>query len=155
MSAGLVRPPPFSIVDFVERAFAVLEAELPAMHRRLIETLDGARVALEIDAERMTVAFLHSGENGPSRVAVEHGWNLPLDARIATDASTILSVIDGRETLQEAVDRDGLRAIAELEVLQVLLEGLEVFVHGGVRCRTFPPLLLSFRSFVDWRRRES
>lgn len=151
MNAGLLHPPPFSLVEFVSRAFVVLDSELPEMHRRLAETLDGARVALEIESERMTVCFRAAWRDDPSRIEIQPGWNEPLDARIETDAATILGVIDGRETLQQAVDRNGVRAMAELDVLQVLLEGLEIFVHGGVRCRTFPALLQSFRSFVVWR----
>ena len=150
MNADPLHPPPFSFREFVERAFLVLEAELPEMFTRLTETLDGARVALEIEGEKMVVDFRHEGQPGSSRIDVEKGWSRPLDARIETEARTILEVIDGAATLQEAVNRGGVRATAELDVLQVLLEGLEIFVHGGVRCPTFPALLASFRSFVEW-----
>lgn len=151
MISGRLHPPPFSLIAFVDRAFVVLDAELPEMHERLTKALDGARVALRIESEEMTVSFQQARQDQPSRITVEPGWNEPLDARVETDTATILGVIGGHETLPEAVDREGVRATADLDVLQALLEGLQIFVHGGVRCPTFPPLLESFRSFASWR----
>lgn len=151
MRSHLLNPPPFSLTEFVERAFSILDVELPEMHRRLATTLAGVVVGLEIDGEQMTVSFRGASGADPPVVLVRSGFDASLDARIATDAGTILRVVDGELTLIEAVDQGAVRARAELGVLQELLAGLGVFVHGGVRCPTFPALLESFRSFARWR----
>lgn len=120
-------------------SFAVLARELPAAWLRFCARLEGRVVELHVDGERFAVRF------APGAAAIEEASDVA-DARIATTRRTILDVLDARLTLRDAVLRDLLQVVAPLPMMESLHEGILAYVHGGVRCPSFPFLLKRFRS---------
>jgi hypothetical protein len=127
-----------SVLELLAESFGVLAAELPAAWLRFCAALNGRAVELDVDGERFVVRFA----SGTVSIEAPAG---DADARIATTRQTILDVLDARVTLREAVWRDLLQVTAPLTVMEPLHEAILAYVHGGVRCPSFPALLKRFR----------
>ncbi|WP_437968043.1 hypothetical protein WMF04_01520 [Sorangium sp. So ce260] len=123
-------------------SFAALAAELPEAHARVAARLAGLPVAIRVDGER----FVVEGDGGAARVRAAGAEEEPAAAvRVATSRRAILDVIDARRSLAEAVLADEVEVAGALERLVAAREALIAYVHGAVRCPSFPALLERFR----------
>jgi hypothetical protein len=135
------------VASLLAESFAVLAAELPAAYERMSAKLAGQSVSLNVDGERFVVAFAE----GKAQVRVvgegEKGEELSAPVRITTSRRAILEVIDAERSLAEAVLADEVDVMGDLERLVEAREGLLAYVHGAVRCPSFPALLKRFRRY--------
>ena len=65
---------------------------------------------------------------------------------VRTTRAAVQAVLAGRATLADAVRADEVRAEGRLPDLVALLEALEAFVHGAVRCDEIAQLYDDFQS---------
>lgn len=131
-----------SVETLLAASLAVLAAERPAAHARLCARLEGRSVSIHVGEERLLVTFAAGA--GAVR-ATAAGEDPPADVRIVTRRRAILEVLDARRSLAEAVLADEVEVVGELPRLEEALEGLVTYVHGGVRCPSFPALVDRFR----------
>ena len=129
-----------SVQGLLAESFRVLAAELPAAWERFCAALDGLAVEIAVDGERFTVRFVFRA------ATITTETSRPAEARIETTKATILDVLDARLSLHDAVMREALQLIAPLALLGPLHQGILAYVHGGVRCPSFPSLLRRFRA---------
>jgi hypothetical protein len=101
--------------------------------------LSGRSVELCVGAERFHLAFT------PGHARVEPAGP-GADVLLLTGRHVIADVLDARLSLTEAVLTDALEVVAPLSSLGVLHEGLVTFIHGAVRCPSFPSLLARLRA---------
>ena len=129
-----------TVASMLEESFDILVRELPAAYERMCARLAGRSVAIRVDDERLVVAF-EGGRAAVSRIeAADETW-IPV---IRTNRRAIADVIDARRTLADAVMADQVEAIAPLADLADIQRGLATYVHGAVRCPSFPDLLRRF-----------
>jgi hypothetical protein len=140
-SSSATEPAETTVAGLLAESFRVLTAELPPAWENFCAALDGCAVAIHVDAESFTVSFVGRIAHISGNSA---GIALP-DARIFTTRRTIEDVLDARLSLREAVLNDALQVIAPLPVIDRLHTGILSYVHGGVRCPSFPSLLKRFR----------
>jgi hypothetical protein len=131
-----------SVASLLAASFAALAAELPAAHARMCARLSGRAVALHVGEERLLVTFAEG--RGEVR-SLPAGEDPGVDVRIATSHRAILDVLDARRSLAEAVLADEVLVVGDLAHLAEAQEGLVAYVHGGVRCPSFPGLVERFR----------
>ncbi|XXX77463.1 hypothetical protein WMF30_01640 [Sorangium sp. So ce134] len=123
-------------------SFAALAAELPEAHARVSARLAGRAVAIRVDGER----FVVDADGCAARVRAAGAGEEPAEAvRVATSRRAILDVIDARRSLAAAVLADEVEVVGALERLVEAREALLAYVHGAVRCPSFPALLERFR----------
>lgn len=120
-------------------SFAALAREQPALHARMCEQLQGRKVEVCVGAERFLLGF----DPGLARV---EPVGPPADALLLTGRRVIGDVLDARLSLTRAVLTDALEVVGPLASLMALHEGLVTFVHGAVRCPSFPALLARLRA---------
>lgn len=143
-----------TVEGLLAESFAVLAAELPPAWERFCAFLDGYAVEIRVDGESFTVRFAADTATiaGVARIA---GTTLAApaipaapetDALLATTRRTIEDVLDARLSLREAVMGDALHVVAPLAMMGRLHAGILAYVHGGVRCPSFPALLKRFRA---------
>lgn len=130
-----------SIAALLRDSLDRLAREAPRHRARLARALCPHRVEIAVDHERLWVV----GDGEVLRVLSEPPEQGP-SARIATSSATILAVLDAHVTLAEAVERGQLHVVAPLSELDALREALLVYVHGGVRTRSFAPLIDRLRA---------
>jgi hypothetical protein len=136
------------VARLLGESFAVLAAELPAAHARMCALLAGRAVAIDVDGERFVAAF----EGGQARVAsLPAGEDPAAGVRVATGRAAILAVIEARRSLADAVLADEVRVVGDLDRLVEAHHALVTYVHGAVRCPSFPSLLQRFRTLGDDR----
>jgi hypothetical protein len=128
-----------SIERLLMESFSVLEAELPPAWQRFCACLDRHSVELRIDDEAFVVRLIRQRP-------VISAPDADADARIETTRQAILDVLDARLSLRDAVLRDALRVTAPLATVNRLHDGIIAYVHGGVRCPSFPSLLKRLRA---------
>jgi hypothetical protein len=132
--------------ELLAASFAMLAAELPAAHDRMCARLSGRAVEIRVGGERLLATF---GPAGARVVAVgegEEGEAPGVSARIAASRGAILDVLDARRSIAEAVLADEVEVLAPIDELVELMGGLRAYVHGAVRCPSFPRLLARFRA---------
>ncbi|WP_437335482.1 hypothetical protein WME98_25045 [Sorangium sp. So ce296] len=122
-------------------SFAALAAELPEAHARVSARLAGRAVAIRVDGER----FVVEADGGAPQVRAAGADEEAAAVRVATSRRAILDVLDARRSLAEAVLADEVEVVGALERLVEAREALLAYVHGAVRCPSFPALLERFR----------
>ena len=130
---------PPDLRTFLDRSFEVLACEAPGASSRLGHALadldlcviDGdRRFAVRHDATRLVSGALRGDEPVVTRV----------------DRSTILALVDGVLTLEDAVRQDRLFVRASPPLAARVFDALSIYVRGAIRCPSFPALLADFRS---------
>lgn len=146
-SSSATEPAETTVAGLLAESFRVLAAELPPAWESFCAALDGLAVEIRVDAESFTVSFAGriAHISGIAGIGDSAGIALP-GARIDTTRRTIEDVLDARLSLREAVLTDALQVIAPLPVIDRLHTGILSYVHGGVRCPSFPSLLKRFRA---------
>ena len=131
-----------TVEGLLAESFVVLAAELPPAWARFCAALDGRTVEIRVDGERFTVGFAAA----TATIAGGAAASSPVDALLETTRRTIEDVLDARLSLRDAVMGDALRVVAPLAMMSRLHTGILAYVHGGVRCPSFPALLKRFRA---------
>lgn len=131
-----------TVEGLLVESFIVLASELPPAWERFCACLDGCAVEIRVDGERFTVRFAAD----TATIAGSAAASSPVDALLETTRRTIEDVLDARLSLREAVMRDALHVVAPLAMMSRLHAGILAYVHGGVRCPSFPALLKRFRA---------
>ncbi len=122
------------VAALLDESLGMLAREQPALHARMCAQLQHRAVEVRVDAERFFLCVT------PDAARVDTAAR-PSDARIHTGRRAIADVLGARVSLAEAVLADRVELIAPLDTLLVLHEGLVTYVHGAVRCPSFPALL--------------
>ncbi|MCP3100720.1 sterol-binding-like protein [Myxococcus sp. K15C18031901] len=123
-----------SVARLLRESLGVLEREHPVLHARMSARLTGAVLSFEVDDERFHVSFV----SGTARVLPGRGASGLL---LATSKQTLRAVLEARLALEDAVQVDAVRVLGPLELLTSAHEALRCYVHGAVRCPSFPALL--------------
>jgi hypothetical protein len=131
-----------TVAGLLAESFVVLASELPPAWTRFSACLDGCTVEIHVDGESFTVGIAA----GTATIAGGPATPAPADALLETTRRTIEDVLDARLSLREAVMHDALQVVAPLAMMSRLHAGILAYVHGGVRCPSFPALLKRFRA---------
>ncbi|MDC0683647.1 sterol-binding-like protein [Sorangium atrum] len=129
----------------LDESFATLARELPEAYARMCARFAGKTVRIEVDGERFVAAF-ESAAARVRRVGTED--DVGADASITTSRRAIRDVLEARRSLSDAVLADEVEAVAPLDSLVEVLAGLSMYVHGAVRCPSFPRLLERFQGLL-------
>ena len=70
---------------------------------------------------------------------------------VRTTPRAILALVDGEETLLDAVVAGRLDACGAVDALTAAHDGLMIFLEGAVRCPSFPGLMRDFRQWAAAR----
>lgn len=135
-SSSVIEP---SVAQFLMESFSLLAAELPPAWARFCACLEGRSVQIRVDKEAFVVRF---AGGRPVIAAPDEAY----DASVETTRQTIFDVLDARLSMRDAIVRDVLRVTAPLPTVTRLHEGIIAYVHGGIRCPSFPSLLKRFRA---------
>ena len=120
-------------------SFVALAREQPALHARMCEQLQGRKLEVCVGAERFLLDFT------PDSPRVEPAGP-PADTLLLTGRRVLADVLGARLSLGEAVLTDALEVVGPLPSLMALHDGLVTYVHGAVRCPSFPALLARLRA---------
>ncbi len=133
--------PRASTAAFLELSLGLLARERPTNAARFVRAMTGLRARVHVDEER----FVVEGDGRAVRVLRDAEASTRGDAEFRVRRSALLEVLDARRTLAEAI-RDGeLEVQGALETIFRLRAALLAYVHGAVRCRSFPALLERYR----------
>lgn len=140
MSSSVISGP---VAELLAESFTVLAEEVPAAYERMCARLAGKPVQIHVDEERFVVDVGAGGRR--ARIVRAEEEPAP-EALIATSKRAIADVIEARRSLADAVLAGEVHAVAPLDRLVDILAGLSTYVHGAVRCPSFPRLLERFRA---------
>jgi hypothetical protein len=127
---------------FLERSFVVLAHEAPGAYARLHRSF--ARIALcVVDGDRRFAVRCD-----PDRIMTDlvRGDE---DIVTAIDSPTILALVDGELTFEQALRQDRLFVLGAVGQAASAFEALSIYLRGAIRCPSFPALLASFRSSIS------
>jgi len=124
--------------SFLERAMGLIAREKAAVYRRVCQHLAEARIRLVVDGDVVAPRFDARG------FALGEPCEDP-EIALESDRATILAVLDGELTLDEAVWGERIALRGALDDLALFLEALVLVVGGAVRCPSFPELLVDYR----------
>lgn len=130
--------PEASLRVLLQESFDCLEREIPRAYWKMCAALADLSVRVRLDDESVIVSF--AGAHG--RVDTGDGQ---AGAELRTSRQAVIAVLDGRLSLADAVLTDAVVVKAPLDTLERLNRGIEVYLHGAVRSRSFPALLKRFR----------
>lgn len=128
-----------SFAGFLGRSLAILERELPLAYAQMCARATPREVLIEIDGEPVSLAFeaaAHRLLPRPERPAVE----------VHATQRVILDLIDGRVSLLDAVLEERIVMLGGVPDIGAFHDGLMAYLHGAVRCRSFPELLRRYRA---------
>ena len=127
------------IATLLAQALDGLRGGCPGACAAMARRLGASTVRLSVDDETFDVRV----ERGCPRVFHPDG-----DATVwvRTSRATVHAVLAGRCTLACAVRADELSALGPLPALVSLLDALQAFVHGAVRCDAIAQLYHDFQS---------
>jgi hypothetical protein len=117
----------------------MLAEEQPGLYARLCAELKGQEVELHVDAELFWVGF------GPGEARLREAGGIA-DVRISMDRWTVQDQLEARRTLAQAVLDGSVEMVGPLGVLAACHAGFVTYVHGAVRCPSFPSLLERFHA---------
>jgi len=130
---------PPDLRQFVERSLSALARDAPAFYSRLCATLLGRRLLVRGDGEPFALDF----ERGIATIEAPDGSE---DLYLGIGHRTILALVDGEVTLEEALRQDRLVLRGSLTRVADVFDGLLIYLRGGIRCPSFPQLLSDFRA---------
>jgi hypothetical protein len=131
--------PGASIATLLKQAFDVLRGGCPDAYAAMTRRLSRAIVRVSVDGETFDVRV----EQGCLRVLHPDG---DASVWVRTSRTAVHAVLAGGRTLADAVRADELSALGRLPDLVALLDALEAFVHGAVRCDEIAQLYHDFQS---------
>jgi hypothetical protein len=125
-----------SFRDFLVRSLGLLEVEKPRVHAALCRMLAGKELDFSIDRARVVLRFNPALE-------VDDASDAP-HVRVTSDRAAILGVLDGL-SLEDAIVGERVSLQGALEDLVLFHDALLTYLHGAVRCPSFPKLLAEYR----------
>lgn len=128
---------------FVERSVEALEREAPRQFKEMCTALSGRRVGIRSGDEAFSLMFYE--EN----VAIV-GQGPADEVLLEVDRGTILQLVDGTLTLEDALRQDHLEVRGNVERVAEFYDGLLIYLSGAVRCPQFRRLLTEFRSTTPY-----
>ena len=126
---------------FLDRSFEVLAREAPDASSRLGRALAGLHLCV-IDGDRRFAVR----QVGSRLVSDAISGDEPVITSI--DRATILALVDGVLSLEDAVRQDRLLVRASPPHCARVFDALAIYVRGAIRCPSFPALLVDFRSII-------
>lgn len=123
---------------FLAHSMTLLAAEKPQVYGRLCTLLRDREARVTMDGERLGIAF----PAGEFRLLgdVERPF-----IELSSSRTTVVDVVDGRLTLEEAVWGEQLELRGHLDDLVRFHDALVLYLQGAVRCPSFPWLLDCYR----------
>jgi hypothetical protein len=123
-----------SFERFLRRSLEVLSRELPHGYARVVALLGELRVKIEVDDERLgVVADGRDLSVVPSVLAPS--------AVARGSAAALRSILEGRQTLDQAILGDAIFLQGSLLSLAAFYETLVAYFNAAVRCPSFAGLL--------------
>ena len=126
-----MRRAPFS--RFLARSLALLADELPEYHRLVATRIGRREVLLHVDGEDITV------QSFPPRLTLTLKSHAP-DVELWTKRAAISRLINGEDTLVDAILGDRVVLRGTVDDLIAFHDGLMAYLHGAVRCPAFAEL---------------
>jgi len=114
----------------------VLATEKPRVHAAMSTMLDGKELEFSIDGACVVLRFT-------PEIAVTDAPRAP-HIRLGSARTAILEVLDGL-TLEKAVDSERVTLRGAVDDLVLFHDALLTYLHGAVRCPSFPRLLDEYR----------
>lgn len=123
---------------FLDHSLRLLAREAPRSFAAVRDRLRGVAAAIELDRQT------------PVRVQLDaEPWVARSEAgevRAEVDGTDLARLLRGELTIEAAVRDERLHLRGSLEHLLGFLDGLESWIHGAVRCPSFPALYREFLS---------
>lgn len=128
-----------SFIALVRRSLVVLRQEHPVAYQTLCGQLVGELLLVAVEDEEIRLAFTRDvvGE-------VEAPAASPT-TEFRTDRRTLIDILEGRNSLLEAILEDRVYLLGAPRSLWRFHEGLVSYLQGAVRCPSFPPLLAALK----------
>jgi hypothetical protein len=126
--------------DFLARSLAILERERPRHYAALCAAMRDRVALFRVDGPPVLVSF------GEGRATVDPViTRAPVGIESALSKQTILDLLDGELSLEEAVLSDRFFVRAPVSELHVFFQALLHYLRGAVRCPSLPTLLAAYR----------
>jgi SCP-2 sterol transfer family protein len=123
---------------FLSNSIHLLEKESRENFLRLNARLGGLRAKISDGSQTQIVYF-------DDRRLVVVPFSIHTDIIVTLDAFKILQLLDGKESLQEAVLNKSIFIQGSLKILETYNEALGIYLHGALRSPGFPAILSRFR----------
>ena len=127
---------PSSFKHFLLRSLGVLEAEKPRVHAALCALLMGKELDFAIDGAHVILRFTPA-------IEVDDTGRAP-HIFVTSGRAAIVDVLGGL-SLEEAVATERVALRGALDDLVLFHDALLVYLHGAVRCPSFPRLFDEYR----------
>jgi hypothetical protein len=137
-SSSSISNEPFA--ELLARALATLRVEAPWAHRRLGAQLTGRTVVVQVSAE---TACLRVAGGEPTVAAVD---DPKAPVRLRLSRPLLRDLLTGRTTLLATLLDGRLELYGEMAELARFYDALLTFLHGGVRCPSFPAMDAQLRA---------
>jgi hypothetical protein len=126
------------IATLLAHAFELMQSDAPGAYAEMARRLGRSTVRIAVDDDIFDVRVEHD----VPRVRDPHDH---ATVSVRTSRATVRDVLAGRRTLAGALRADELRAEGRASDLVAVLEALEAFVHGAVRCDAVAQLYHDFQ----------
>ena len=127
-----------SFTTLIETSLDVMSHECPEAYQCACQVLDTHEVSLTIDSEIVSVRFY-------STYAEMLFIPQQPTAYLMSTKSVLLDLVDANYTLEYAITHDLLHMRGKMDTLIRFYEALQLYIHGAVRCPSFPALLSDYR----------
>ena len=127
------------VARLLDRSIGRLRTEVPRSHARVVAALGPTIVSVTVDHETFTV---HPSDGD---LRISEGRRDDRDVDIVTTLPAVLDVLDGRRSLEAAVEHDLVAVRGPLDDLVRVHDTLLSYVHAAVRARTVDGLLDELR----------
>lgn len=125
----------------LEVSLGVLRDEAPASFARLETALRDRPVFFDVDGAPFRLSFYAGSFRLEEAEHRNHG-----EVEVALSKATVLALLDGMVSLEDAVWTDRLRLYGKPARLVGFFDALLFYLRGAVRCPSFPELLADYRS---------
>ena len=117
----------------------LLASDVPNHYESLARELSGLRVSIATDGGQRDICF----DRSDFRVTDADGLS---DVEVAFEAGTVLALIDGHTTLEDAVLADELFVRGPVDAVERLFSAVVIYVNGSLRSNGFLQLLTGYRN---------
>jgi hypothetical protein len=130
--------PSADFFSFLRTSLSRIAADEPDAHRALIDAMGSMRVRLVADGMARIVRF----DFPDWTICAEVGEAI---LEVAFEREIILDLIDGRLTMEDAINQERLRMRGSVETIERFHGALMVYLEGLIRTPEAPALLESYR----------
>jgi hypothetical protein len=125
--------------DLLEASLGALRRERPRSHRRLVAAMSHRPIRFEVEGDAFVLDF---DETGPHL----HPPDVPSSLELGLSKQTILDLVQGVISFDEAIWSDALRLRGPVDELTRFSDALLIYLRAAVRCPSFPQLFDAYRS---------